>query len=284
MKVYSIAMILVVVACLVGGKPLQAAKIGNTVKSGINRLADTVGMRHLTNFFVKPTDGGYSPFVKTIAAGALALSSSWSTMSLMGCSCVPRPDKTSLSWMEYENSPNFDPDRVPPGMEKDIDPKCLYEIIGTVMVVGFVALIIEGTGIYDFNIQSPGHYQPEGSHPTANFEGIEEQHLVRHNWRNHSIIVDNETYEGVLITYRDGVDTRTGLAFSPQASLVFSMRNREQGMLGFMAKDRSFQPPEEITIKHLDSETPNKVISLARVENVVLTELLASQELLLGEE
>ena len=90
----------------------------------------------------------------------------------------------------------------------------------------------------------------------------------------HRLSINNETYGGVLVTYDDGGDTRVGLAVSPdpEAPLVFSLLGGEldmQGNFGFKAKDPSFQPPEDIIIKHLDGETPDAVISLTQVENVL---------------
>ena len=253
MKVSSIVIIWVVVASLICGETLRAApKLGSKGKSIATRFVDAVGVRHITTFFAKPTDGGYSPARKAIAAGTLALACSWGTISVTGCG-------TGYNSTHSENT-----------------MRSVMYLYGGVIVGVAVGALISGI---EYTDNRSRHHKMF----VANLDSIEQHRLGRGNLLSHSMVVDNDTYRGVLITYRDGADTRTGLAFSPQAPLVFSTQD-EQGMLGFMANGPSFQPPEEITVKHLDGKTPNKLINLAQVEDVVLTEELVSQEPLLGEE
>ena len=276
MKASSIVMIWVVVASLICGETLRAApKLGSNGKSIVTKVANTVGMRRLSelrgklmaNFFVKPAnsdysparkaallstpqgkkDGGYSTAHKAVAIAALASTCWWGTMT--GCYY------TKVATEEEA---------------KD----ALWSATGLVVVGIFVIGVAVAVGQLTGHVPTP-HF--------PNSSGIGQHRLGRGNLFNHSMEVDNETYRGVLITYRDGVDTRTGLAFSPQASLAFTLQDSEQGALGFVAKDDSFQVPEEITVKHPDGETPDTVISLSQVENVLLTEEPILQELPLGE-
>ena len=248
MKASSIVMIWVVVASLVGGETTQAAKWGHKVRSGISRVADG-GMRRITTFFTKPPDGS-SPFRKTVAMAAISSLCWWGTMSMTGCSI-------GYNSTHSENT-----------------MRSVMYLYGGVIVGVAVGALISGIEYTDNR-----HHKMF----VANLDSIEQHRLDRGNLLNHSMVVDNETYRGVLITYRDGVNTRTGLAFSPQASLAFTLQSNEQGALGFAVNDPAFQVPEKITVKPLDRKTPDAVISLAQVENVVLTEEPVAQELLLGE-
>ena len=269
MKASSIVMIWVVIASFVCGETLQAApKWGSKGKSIANTLADTVGMRRIITFFAKPADGGHSPARKTIAMAALASTCLWATVSMTGCGGLLFPKKrhTSQDWESI----------VRRNKEQEEIMLAATYLLGGVFV-----------GVLIYEIAWPKKKvdnRPRHHKMFSNSAGIEQHHLAHKNLLNHSIIVDNETYEGVLITYRDGINTRTGLAFSPQASLVFTLQGKEQGMLGFVANSPSFELPEEIIVKPLDGEkTPDEVISLAQVENVVLTEEPSSQELIFSE-
>lgn len=286
MKLTSTIMIWLVVASLVCGETTRAANLGNRGKTVVNKIADAGGLgrfrelrtklaslpRGAAAFFAPPADGGYSPVRKTVAAGALALTCWWSTAALTGCVLT----KSSGETKRIERLPNGETKVYV--LEDGTESQTEAFLVGAVVVIGVTAAVIylavQGT---------KGYYGiPNQRYP--NQTGIQQHRLSRDNLIDHSMSIDNETYRGVLITYRDGVDTRTGLAFSPNAPLVFSAQNSEQGMLGFLNEDPDFQPPARLTIKHLDGETPDAVINLTQVENVLLqSEGIASQELFISE-
>ena len=265
MKASSIVMIWVVVASLVCGETLRAVpKLGSKGKSIATSLANTVGMRRLNELrgklmanFTKPVDGGHSPVRKAVAIAAIASTCWWGTISLTGCGGGTATTIGDEEYYTYTYNVKKS--------ERDV----------ALGVGGFILVLAGASALLYLIIAAtlPGHHTPN----------IEQHHLGRGNLFNHSMEVDNETYRGVLITYRYGADTRTGLAYSPQAPLVFSTQGSGQGRLGFAVNDSNFQAPEEITVKHPDGKTPDTVISLSQVKNVLLTEEPILQELPLGE-
>ena len=284
MQVTSVIMVWLVVASLVCGETTQAAKWGSRGKTIVNKIADAGGMGRLRElrtrlaslprgaaaFFARPADGGYSPARKAVAAGTLALTCLWSTAALTGCGTHRGRTTLTLSGPNGETETYVKLD----GTEGETEEFLFKAGVAIGVTAAVIYLVVIGTKSY-YGI-------PNQRYP--NQTGIQQHHLSRNNLIDHSMSLDNESYRGVLITYRDGVDTRTGLAFSPNAPLVFSAQNSEQGMLGFLNKDPSFQPPENLTIKHLDGETPDAVISLTQIENVLFkSEDITSQELFVSE-
>ena len=253
-------------ASLVFGGTSHAAGISHWTSKGktiVNKVVNLGGLPdRAASYFTTPAEGGLSPFQKTLAAGTFALVTCWSVGMQTGC--TPLPHHTHRG---YANALKM---RV-------------YEI-AIVAVVVVAVIVVVGVSVHANN-DSTGFYVSEASFTdnqlqdqlaTLNWHNIQQHSFIANNSEmvEHSLDIDNEPYRGVLVTYEDGGDTRVGLAVSPdpEAPLVFSLLGGEpemQGNFGFKAKDPSFQPPEDIIIKHLDGKTPDTVIGLTQVKNVL---------------
>ena len=93
-----------------------------------------------------------------------------------------------------------------------------------------------------------------------------QQHITAEELTYHSVTIDGENYRGVLISYRDGSATRTGLAYSSEALLAFSLKD---GKFSFIT-DKPFQSPEYVAVKHLGTEIPDAAIKADQVLNILV--------------
>lgn len=259
------AMVIVFLAAsLVFGGTSHAAGISHWASRGKTIVNKVVNLGSLPNraagYFTTPVEGGYSPLQKTLAAGTFALAC-WSAGLQTGCNPLPHHSQ--------------------PGYRQAVAMRGYQIALVVVVVVGVI--VVGSVAAGSANNNSPGFIISEASFTdnqledqltTVNWHNIQQRSFLANNSEvvEHSMSINNEPYRGVLVTYNDGVDTRVGLAFSPDTPLVFSLISDEtemQGNFGFMSEDPSFQPPEDIIIKHLDGETPDAVISLTQVENVL---------------
>lgn len=260
------AMVIVFLAAsLVFGETSHAAGISHWTSRGktiVNKVVNMGGMPHrVVSYFAAPTNGGYSPLQKSLAAGTFVLAC-WSAGLQTGCNPLP-----------HHSHPRYSQALQKRTLEVVVVVAVVVVVIAVGVAVGASANNNDATGFY-VSEASFADNQLEDQLTTLNWHNIQQRSFIANNSEvvEHSMSINNETYRGVLVTYNDGVDTRVGLAFSPDAPLVFLPRSGEPdmvGMFGFMAEDPSFQVPEDIIIKHLDGKTPDAMISLTQVENVL---------------
>ena len=265
-------MVGLLVAFVAFGDALYGAKgIKHLVGKGnpiVSKMAEVGGLQRMrsglvslqskaTGLFVPPADGGYSPVQKAMAAGAFALSLCW-TVGTTGCSVVSSPTEESRVY------------RIDEGGEVHMVTKegGMHVDAGKLITGFFVVVVVVAVIQTLIRKETTGSYFSEGSSATVPWHRVE-QHRSDSNMINHSMSIGDQAYRGVLVNYREGEFVRTGLAFSPDAQLVFSYQGGETGELAFIANSRE-SLPEDIVVKHLDDGTPDAVIGFTQVENALL--------------